>query len=163
MPVFPRRSMFWRNTCLFLGFGCLLTVYTVAVRGDEPESVTLSGRVQTLEQVLKDRRITVDTTLVADQVVLLSPEGTVSPLLPNGASKAFFLDERLRDRPAEVTAWRHSGLPFLEVVSVRVEKDGKLRTPEYFCEVCTISVRYPQVCPCCQGPMELRYQPAPGD
>ncbi|HEU5116957.1 MAG TPA: hypothetical protein VFT74_09810, partial [Isosphaeraceae bacterium] len=122
--------------------------------------VTLSGEVRTLVEVLKDREVTADASLVGGQVVLESSEGQISALLPNGASKALYLDERLRDRPAEVTAWKHPGLPFLEVVSFRVEENGHLRTPEYFCEICTISVRFPQVCPCCQGPMELRYQPA---
>ena len=31
--------------------------------------------------------------------------------------------------------------------------------PEYYCDVCAISVLYPQICPCCQGPMELRMRP----
>jgi hypothetical protein len=50
-------------------------------------------------------------------------------------------------------------VPYLQVIHVRVEQDGRLRTPEYFCHVCTISLRYPQTCPCCQGPMEFRMKP----
>jgi hypothetical protein len=130
------------------------------VRAESPESVTLTGRVRLLGEVLKERKISADAALVGDPVVLEGADGKISALLPNGASKALFLDERLRDRPAEISAWKHEGLPSLEVVSLRVEEKGKLRTPEYFCEVCTISVRYPQDCPCCQGPMELRYKPA---
>jgi rubrerythrin len=55
----------------------------------------------------------------------------------------------------------HAGVPYLEVTNIRVEEQGALRTPEYYCEVCTITVRYPQVCPCCQGEMELRFDPMP--
>jgi rubrerythrin len=52
----------------------------------------------------------------------------------------------------------YDGLPFVQVVTFRVEEQGTLRIPEYYCDVCTITVRYPQVCPCCQGDMELRYR-----
>jgi hypothetical protein len=45
------------------------------------------------------------------------------------------------------------------VITFKIEQDGRLQTPEYYCNICTISVRYPQVCPCCQGPMELRMKP----
>jgi hypothetical protein len=41
-------------------------------------------------------------------------------------------------------------------MNFEVEREGRLGTPEYFCEVCAISVRFPQDCPCCQGPLELR-------
>ena len=41
----------------------------------------------------------------------------------------------------------------------QVERDGRLQTPEYYCTVCSITVRSPQTCPCCQGPMELRMRP----
>jgi rubrerythrin len=70
-----------------------------------------------------------------------------------------FLDDRLRDRPAEIRGRRYAGVPYLQVLSFKVKREGRLETPEYFCEVCAISVRYPQVCPCCQGPMELRMKP----
>lgn len=159
-------KIFWQQVLRpFLGWGLCLGMVLVPglARADEARSVTLSGQVRTLVDVLKDRGITADASLVGDAVVLESSDGQVSALLPNGASKALFLDERLRERPTELTAWKHPGLTFLEVVSFRVEENGKLRTPEYFCEICTISVRYPQVCPCCQGPMELRYQPAAGE
>ena len=41
----------------------------------------------------------------------------------------------------------------------QIEQEGRYRTPEYYCDVCSISVRYPQICPCCQGPMTLRVMP----
>jgi hypothetical protein len=51
---------------------------------------------------------------------------------------------------------RFAGVPYLQVISFKVEREGKLQTPEYFCQVCSIHVRYPQTCPCCQGPMVLQ-------
>ncbi len=127
----------------------------------KPREVTLRGTVIPLTAALADRQIVADLSPIADQLVLKQSDDTLIPLLSNGASKALFLDGRLRNRPTEIKAWQHDGLPFVEPVLFRVEEAGSLRIPEYYCDVCTITVRYPQDCPCCQGPMELRYNPMP--
>jgi hypothetical protein len=127
--------------------------------GVQVEAVTVSGRVVELVRVLKAAGLVCDAEPIARQVVLVGADGTVTPLLSDEASRALFVDRRLRDRPIEIRGRRHSGLPYFQVVSFKVEQEGQLRTPEYFCEICTISVRYPQICPCCQGPMELRMKP----
>ena len=126
---------------------------------DTMETVVLKGKVVELTAALKARGLPFDEEPVATQVVLQGADGTLTPLLRDDASRALFVDERLRNRPTEIVARRHSGLPYLQVVSFRVEDEGRLRTPEYYCDVCTISVRYPQECPCCQGPMDLRMRP----
>jgi hypothetical protein len=123
------------------------------------ETVVLTGKVVELTAVLKASGLTVDEDPIAKQVVLQGDDGVVTPLLSDDASRALFLDARLRNRPAEIVGRRHPGLPYLQVVSIKVDDQGQLRTPEYFCEICTISVRYPQICPCCQGPMVLRMRP----
>lgn len=125
----------------------------------KPETVTLSGRVVELAAALKAQGLSVDADPIAKQVVLKGDDGSLTPLLSDDASRALFLDERLRDRQAELKARRHPGLPYLQVLSFKVVDEGTLRTPEYYCEICTISVRSPQTCPCCQGPMELRMRP----
>lgn len=129
--------------------------------GTTPREVTLRGTVVELADVLKARGVEADGPSVAGQVVLKGEDGAVTPLLSGVASRALFRDERLRDRPAEVLGWLRPGLPYLEVVTFRIEEQGMLRTPEYYCDLCKISVRFPQDCPCCQGELELRYKPAP--
>jgi hypothetical protein len=124
-----------------------------------PEPVTLTGRAVELADALKPFGVVVDTETIARQVVVRGEDGTITPLLPDGASLALFRDERLRNRPVEVSARRFKGLPYVQVLTFRVEEGGSLRTPEYYCDVCAISVRFPQICPCCQGPMELRMKP----
>lgn len=125
----------------------------------QPEPVTLTGTVVELTAALKDLGVPADPEPVANQVVLTGDDGTITPLLSDPASRALFQDDRLRRRRVEVRGRRFVGLPYLQVVSFKVEDDGAFRTPEYYCDICTISVRFPQVCPCCQGPMELRLQP----
>jgi hypothetical protein len=156
-----RRS--WLAGCLPIG---LAVGGTPARAGsDEPSpprrELTLAGVVRFLPEVLKQRQVEADSEPVARQIVLEQSDGLVTPLLSNAASRALWLDDRLRGRPAEVRGWLHAGLPYLEVTNVRVEEQGLLRTPGYYCDVCTINVRYPQPCPCCQGPLELRYDPQP--
>ena len=126
---------------------------------DRTESVTLRGKVVELAGVLKADGLSYDAEPVAKQVVLRADGGAVVPLISDEASRALFLDKRLRDRPAQLHARRYPGLPYVQVITFEVEEGGQMRTPEYYCEICTISVRYPQICPCCQGDMVLRMQP----
>lgn len=123
------------------------------------ETVTRTGKVILLVDLLKDKGIATDSDSISRQVVLVEADGSVTPLLSDEASRAFFLDDRLRGRKAELVARKFAGLPYLQLVSFKIEDDGRLRIPEYWCDVCSISVRYPQTCPCCQGPMELRMRP----
>jgi hypothetical protein len=123
------------------------------------DAVVRVGRVLELTEALKTAGLVSDPGPIATQVVLREEDGTVIPLLSDEGSRAFFLDERLRRRPVRIQARRYPGIPYLQVVSFDVEEDGRWRTPEYFCDVCTISVRYPQICPCCQGEMVLRMKP----
>lgn len=136
----------------------LLTAVTI---GAVPtfEEVTWTGSVDLLSEVLEAYEIVADSGPIAGLVALRTDEGRIVPLLSDPASRALFADERLRGRPVEVQGRVYKGLPFLQVTSFRVQEDGVWRTPEYYCDICTISVRYPQVCPCCQGPMELRMRP----
>ncbi len=128
-----------------------------------PETVTVRGKVLLLADALKARglELSPDAEPIAKQVVVLGQDQTITPLLSDETSRALFLDERLRNRKAQIVGRRFAGVPYLQVVTIQVESEGRLRTPEYFCEVCTISVRYPQICPCCQGSMELQMKPEP--
>jgi hypothetical protein len=124
----------------------------------KPEDVTLRGKVMMLAAALESRGLAVKPDLepIAKQVALVDAGGTITPLFSDEAGRALFLDERLRNRPVEIHGRRFSGVPYLQVITLKIEQDGRLQTPEYFCDVCAISVRYLQICPCCQGPMELR-------
>jgi hypothetical protein len=133
-----------------------LAMLSAGATPPEPEPVTLTGRVVELTDALKRLDVPADAEPVAQQVVLVQDDGTITPLLSDPASRALFQDARLRGRRAEVRGRRFAGLPYLQVVAFRVEENHAFVTPEYYCDVCTISVRYPQPCPCCQGPMELR-------
>jgi hypothetical protein len=132
-----------------------------ATPGPKAEDVRLRGRVLTLAAALESlgAPVNADAESTAKQVVLVKDDRSIAPLFLDDASRAFFLDERLRGCRTEIRGRRFAGVPFLQVVTFRVERDGRFGTPEYWCEVCAIGVRYPQTCPCCQGSMELRLKP----
>jgi hypothetical protein len=148
----------------FLWF-CSFMFAFAAPPSKTPETVTLRGKVLTLTDALKARGLALapDPEPTAKQVVLMAEDGTITPLLSDETSRALFVDERLRNLKTQLVGRRYPGVPYLQVVTIQVEREGRLRTPEYFCDVCTISVGYPQICPCCQGPMEFRMKPDPGD
>lgn len=142
---------------ILVGLGPPVTSSTMT----RAEEITVRGKVVTLSSALRSLGIDVkpDPESVAREVVLLGDDRSITPLFRDDASRALFLDERLRECRAEIHGRRFSGIPYLQVSTFQVEREGHLRTPEYFCSVCSIAVRYPQICPCCQGPMELRMQP----
>jgi hypothetical protein len=125
------------------------------------ELVTLRGKVVTLVQALQSRGLGLkpDPEPIAKQIVLLAEDGTVVPLLSDDGSRALFVDERLRNCPSEIKGRRFTGVPYIQVLSFKVELGGRLATPEYYCDICAISVPYPRICDCCQGPTTLRARP----
>jgi hypothetical protein len=147
------------RTLIVLWLGGLVAAVEPPAR--RSEDVTLKGKVETLAAALKaaNPALHIDPEPIARQVVLVGDDDAITPLISDEASRALFLDERLRDRPAEIRGKRLAGLPYLQVIGFKIEQDGRYQTPEYYCNICTISVRYPQTCPCCQGPMELRMKP----
>jgi hypothetical protein len=125
------------------------------------ETVTLRGKVVPLTAALKSLGLDVkpDAESLAHQVVLLGEDRSITPLFSDEASRALFLDPRLQGCRTEIRGLRFPGVPYLQISTFRIEHEGRLQTPEYYCDICAISVRSPQVCPCCQGPMELRMKP----
>lgn len=150
--------------CTKTGIAASIFLVVVSLAGaDSPRpdmtEGTLSGQVVSLTAALDELRIPVDRDSSAAQVVLRAADGTLVPLIRDEASRAFFMDPRLLSRDAELRVRRYSGVPYVQVISFKLFEAGKFRTPEYYCEVCSISVRYPQTCPCCQREMEFRFRP----
>lgn len=156
-----RSSAFWiaLSVAVAAGPAPLSDAKPSSPSASRTEPVTCTGTALLLPDALKSTGLVVDTEPIAHQVVIKGDDGAIVPLLSDDASRALFADGRLRNHRTEVKGLRHPGSPYLQVVSFRVEHEGRLRTPEYYCEICTISVRYPQICPCCQGTMVLRMKP----
>ena len=121
----------------------------------------ISGRVRLLSDVLKQRKIKASDE-ISKQVVLETPAGEVWPLLPDWRGRAFFQDERLRDRAADLVVRRHAGLPYLQVLSIYTfDEQGVRMYTDYWCDICSIPMYELKDCECCQGEIRLRFQNLP--
>ena len=137
----------------------ILTILAGLLFMPQPETVTVRGKVVMLTEALGSKDVKADAEPIATQVALVTADGQIVPLISDEASRALFRDKRLQNRETEIVGRKHAGLPYLQVGSFKVREDGKLQTPEYYCGVCAIRVRYDQDCPCCQGPLVLRMRP----
>jgi hypothetical protein len=128
---------------------------------DSPEPVKqlFAGRVLFAQEALKARGIRVADEMKS-QAVLVTASGEILPIAADWRGRAFFQDERLRNRLVEVIGYRRSGLPYLQVLTIYVvEKDGR-REMDYWCDICSIPMYEIKECECCQGPIRFRLRPA---
>ena len=109
-PRCPKRSEMASSTTAGLILFLSLLLAPESPRGPV-ETVTLKGTVVELTEALKPTGLAVDAEPIARQVVVRDPEGAITPLLSDEASRALFLDERLRDRPVGNPGASPSGPP----------------------------------------------------
>jgi hypothetical protein len=118
-----------------------------------------SGKVVTLLDALKRRKIEAAEEELKGQVVLETEAGELVPLIPDWRGRAFFQDERLRNRKVDLVAYRPAGTPYLKILMVYTFSDeGQRQYTDYWCDICSIPMYEIQRCECCQGPVRLRFQ-----
>jgi len=131
-----------------------------AERSEEPQREILSGKVVLLAEALKARKIKSYADEVKGQVVLETNAGELLPIVADWRGRAFYQDERLRDRPVDLVVNRHRGVPWLQVLSIYLrDEDGVRSIFDYWCDVCSIPMYEIKECECCQGPIRLRLRP----
>ena len=96
-----------------------------------------------------------------DRILALeTADGQLYPLIEDIRGRAFRRDERLRKMEVELLVRQHRGSPLVQIVRVfELTEDGKFEI-DYWCEICSIAMFELKECECCQGPIELRRQPA---
>jgi len=118
-----------------------------------------AGQVVLLTDALKRRGIQSKEEMKG-QVVLETAKGELWPIVSDWRGRAFFQDERLRNRKVELIARRHAGVPYLQVLTIFTFNDkGERQLTDYWCDVCAIPMYELKDCECCQGPIRLRFQP----
>jgi hypothetical protein len=160
-----RMSRFWGMSAIL----CLAGLCVGAAAGESsspsPESGNdgrrkelFTGQVVRLSEALKRRDIPF-TEEMREHVVLETPEGELIPILADWRGRAFYQDERLRDRPVELVGTRAPGLAYLQVLMVfTFNEQGERQYTDYWCDVCAIPMYQIQPCECCQDEIRLRYQ-----
>lgn len=142
--------LFWINT---------RSLYSFEDSGAVAEAIIVEGRVLAMPEIFIQKAIKADSGPVENQMAMLTRTGQVLPILSDDGGRVFFLDKSMRDRKTRLKLKISKDLPYAQVVQVEIHHEGRWRIPQYYCDICTIAVRYPQICLCCQGPMEFRFKP----
>jgi hypothetical protein len=117
------------------------------------------GKVVLLRDALARRKV--DSREEFDkQVVLETPAGDLIPIVPDWRGRAFFQDDRLRNRDVELIGKRQKGVPYLQVLMIfTFDGKGKRQYMDYYCDTCAFPMYEIKPCECCHGPIRLRFQP----
>jgi hypothetical protein len=127
---------------------------------DEPVKSIVSGKVIPLVEALKQRGIKTYSEEIKEQFVLVTRTGEILPIVPDWRGRAFYQDERLRNRPVDLVVNRRKGVPWLQVLSIYVFDENEVRSVmDYWCDICAIPMYEIKECECCQGPTRLRLRP----
>jgi hypothetical protein len=128
--------------------------------GDEPVKALVSGKVVALGEALKQRGIKSYAEEIKGQVVLVTLAGEIVPIVPDWRGRAFYQDERLRNRPVDLVVNRRKGVPWVQVLSIfTFDEKGVRNITDYWCDICSIPMYEIKDCECCQGPTRLRFRP----
>jgi hypothetical protein len=124
----------------------------------QPERRVFSGQVLSLRDALKQRGIKSYDEEIKDQVVLVCEDGELIPILPDWRGRAFYQDERLRNRKVDLVGYRQPGIPYLQVLVVfTFDEKGERQHTDYWCDICAIPMYEIQPCLCCQADIRIRY------
>jgi hypothetical protein len=158
----PRRDVL---TFLTGALACPLAVHaqdagsSAAEGADGPDQQLFSGKVLRLGDALRQRKIPF-TAEMEDQVVLETPQGALIPILADWRGRAFYQDERLRNRSVDLVGLRRAGIPYLQVLTIfAVDETGRHEYVDYWCDVCAIPMYEIKPCDCCQAEIRLRFTP----
>ena len=172
--------MFRLCSSLFVTLTALALFHLVAQRNDGSASTTASGQAANADFVAsEDVR---PKELFTGKVVLLQPalkklgipasdefkhlvalqnkKRELIPIVPDWRGRAFYQDERLRDRKVELIGSRRPGVPLLQVLVVYTfDEKGDRQYTDYWCDICSIPMYELKPCDCCQDDIRLRFQP----
>jgi len=124
-----------------------------------PPKQLFRGQVVQVNEALQRRGVKASTEELKDQVALETADELI-PILPDWRGRAFYQDERLRNRKVELVGYRRPGLPFLYVLSVYTfDEKGRPQYTDYWCDICSIPMYEIKPCDCCQMEIRLRFQP----
>ncbi len=127
-------------------------------RLEETRKELVSGKVVLLQDALKRRGVKAFDEFKS-QAVLETDAGELLPIVPDWRGRAFFQDERLRDRQVDLVATRQKAAPYVQVLMVFLfDEKGTRHYMDYWCDVCSIPMYEIKPCDCCQAEIRLRLQ-----
>lgn len=122
-------------------------------------AVVMRGRVVCLPEEMRRRYDIELPTRHIHQWALQTTNGACFLVLPGRHAQAILEDERVRSRELELRVRLLPGAQAIEVLNVRSVRHGVVHDLYYYCDVCAIQSVSPDVCSCCQAPVELVEKP----
>jgi hypothetical protein len=86
-------------------------------------------------------------------------DGKTYQLVRAKLSEALFVDKRLQDKDLLLRGNVSADSQKFEPTAIQSMKDGVVHEVYYWCEICAIEAVAPEICVCCQGPVELIEKP----
>jgi hypothetical protein len=130
-----------------------------AKTGEAVHTVELRGRVVCLAEEMHRLYEAPLPTRHEHLWALKTVDGRCYALLRGKFSEAIFVDERIRQKELVVKARLFPGTQAIELTELRSVKAGVIQDIFYYCDVCAIESVSPEICSCCQGPVELIEKP----
>lgn len=118
------------------------------------DEIKLVGNVTPLAGVLTKQKIKLDAD-AKQGLALVTADGKIYPLVKNEGSRLFYLDDRLLDRPMQLTGRFVPGSQMLLVRETHSIKEGVLCEVYYWCEKCQLRFPHAGPCICCGMETEL--------
>ena len=122
-------------------------------------AVTLRGRVVCLPEEMH-RRHGVELPSGHGHIwAMRTTSGDLYTILPGRYAEGIFQDERIRAKELQVRARVLPKSQAIEILTVYSVRDGVVHDLYYYCDICAIKSVSPEICACCQGPVELTEKP----
>jgi hypothetical protein len=144
---------------LALFFALILSFAPLFAGPDAPKNQDYKGKVVPLASILAKQKVKLDPDAAPHWLALQTDDGKVYPLVKDDGGRMFFKDERLLNRPMQLTGRLVPDTNLLQVVTVHSLVKGELHDVYYWCDICSIRRNEKKICDCCGGPMELKVEP----
>lgn len=154
----PRPLLF--VVALLMGFGPFADGADPPAKTNETvRTAELRGRIVCLAEEMHRQHGAELPTKHEHLWALKADDGKCYTILRGKFSEAIFLDERVRRKELLVKARLFRGSQVIELEQLRTVKGGVTQDLFYYCDVCAIESVSPEICSCCQGPVELIERP----
>jgi hypothetical protein len=90
---------------------------------------------------------------------LQASNGLFYTILPGRQAEAIFQDERVRAKTLELRVRVLPKTQAIDIQALHSVRNGVVQDLYYFCDICAIQSVSPEICACCQGPVELIEKP----
>src|SRR5438128_4549519 len=154
-----RIRCYMRTFLWLLCIGSACSAVSFAAEQPAGKDQDFKGKVVPLAGVLEKQGAKLDADAAPHWLALVTDDGKTYPLIKDDGARMFFKDERLLNRPMQLTGRIVPGTNFLQVVTVHSIVKGELNDIYYWCDICAIRRNEKKACDCCGGPMELKEEP----